>query len=492
MATADLIFVGSFKIVRNSVTYFYNDSIRLSFGWENPNKAAVIFACLLPLLFVGWVLAWTPRKPRWVSYPTAILAGVLILADALCLFRTYSRGGVVAALVGMLYLLLRTRRPFSRTVLIRSAGFRATTVLFLVLGVSFAWVGLGERSIEPITTGDASVSHRLILWQSAMQMAVENPKGFGAGKSGEAYMQWYQAIDATSGYRTMVSSYLTFLVEQGWLWFCIATFGAGLFWVWALPARQARSALFEVATGLRASILAFIVSGIFSTVMEEPVLWIIPGICAVILACWSISNRVLIPIPRLAGVIAALAVLCAGLYLGGIIESHQDPLSRQFTSGKDGRVVSVLTLKAGPTSPVVWTVTPDVRVLGPNYGKLLRQLVQETGVTLRISRAEDLHAPVDRLLLVGDGVKQTPVNASSAIVLLSPSAVPVDAASAWIAASPRAVVLNPAIDEDRRALCWRTYAFSAKPGNLTMKTLSAVGLRVDWAWEDVIATVKTL
>jgi hypothetical protein len=481
-----------FDAMKTTVDYFYNNSLRLDFGFENPNKAAVMFACLLPLLLVGWALAWNWRKPWWGRYSAAILAGALILTCALCLFRTYSRGGVLAAVVGLLYLLVCTPRLSSWSEWVHSARFKATVVLFVVVGVLFAWVGLGERSIEPITTGDASVGHRLILWQSAVQMAADNPTGFGTGKSGEAYMQWYQAIDATSAYRTMVSSYLTFLVEQGWFWFTIVAIVAGLFWVWALPATQPGLAAFEVAIGLRASILAFIVSGVFSTVMEEPVLWIIPGTCVAILVCWSILNRVPVPISGLAGAIAAVAVFCAGLYLGGIIESRQDPLSRQFTSGQDGRIVSVLTLKAGPTSPVVWTVTPDVRVLGPDYGKLLRQLVLETGVTLRISRAEDLHLPIERLLLVGDGVKQAPVSASSAIVLLAPSAVPANAASAWIAASPRAVVLNPAIDEDRRALSWRTYAFTARPANLTMRTLSAVGLRVDWAWEDVIATVKTL
>jgi hypothetical protein len=42
----------------NARDYFYNDALRWTFGFENPNMAAVIFICLLPLLFILWNLAW--------------------------------------------------------------------------------------------------------------------------------------------------------------------------------------------------------------------------------------------------------------------------------------------------------------------------------------------------------------------------------------------------------------------------------------------------
>ena len=81
--------------------------------------------------------------------------------------------------------------------------------------------GLGARSTEALGQ-DASVGNRMELWNSALQMAAENVHGFGSGQSGEQYMQWYQPLDRQEGYRTMVNSYLTFLVEQGW-------FGPGRF-----------------------------------------------------------------------------------------------------------------------------------------------------------------------------------------------------------------------------------------------------------------------
>jgi len=134
--------------MENSADYFYNSSLRWCFGFENPNKAAVIFACLLPLLFIGWNLAWDFKKSWWLKISAAIIAGTLILADALCLFKTYSRGGVVAAAVGVVYLLIRTDwQPSRWGHLLRSVRFNATAILIGLLVALFLWVGLRARGL---------------------------------------------------------------------------------------------------------------------------------------------------------------------------------------------------------------------------------------------------------------------------------------------------------------------------------------------------------
>ncbi len=48
----------------------------------------------------------------------------------------------------------------------------------------------------------------------------------------------------------------------------------------------------------------------------------------------------------------------------------------------------------------------------------------------------------------------------------------------------------PAIEEDRRARFWREYVAAFQPPNVTLMTLTGVGIRVDWAWQDVIAIAK--
>jgi hypothetical protein len=476
----------------NSTDYFYDSSLRWSFGFGNPNKAAVIFACLLPLLFIGWHLLWNLKNSWWLKISAIILAGTLILADALCLFKTYSRGGVVAAAVGMSYILIRTdwhRQPCRRVRLLCSLRFNATSIVVILLLALFLWVGLGGRLLEPVTTGDASVDHRLTLWRSALQMAVENPVGVGTGESGEAYMQWYQAINSTSEYRTMVNSYLTFLVEQGWLWFVVVLLATTLFWVWVLPGKPG-SVSSNIAAGLRASILVFLASGIFSTIMEEPVLWIIPGCCALILAGWSLYTRVSFSWSRAAFATSLSLLVLLALYLGGLVQSHSDPLSRKFANSSEGRTASELALKKGSPGQKSWIVVPDTKVLGPCYGKLLRQLVVETGVTLKLESAADLHGPVDRLLLAGNGVKTAPIASTLTTILLAPAVISDVDAQAWSTSSPHLILLIPSIDEDRRVRFWQNYLAVFKPTHVTLITLNGVGLRVDWAWEDVINLIK--
>jgi hypothetical protein len=478
--------------MQNSINYFYQGSARWTFGFENPNEVAVIFACLLPLLLVGWILVWDSILSLWQKICAMNSLGLIIFVDALCLFKTYSRGATLAAAVGVLYLLVSIgwrHQSFRSISNLRSPGFSASVVLAGFVFVLFIWVGLGSRSLEPVTIGDASVGHRIILWRSALQMAAENPFGFGTGKSGQSYMQWYQTIDPTSGYRTMVNSYLTFLVEQGWLWFAVVFLGTSLTWFWCVPGKPESVAAVLVA-GLRASILAFMISGIFSTIMEEPILWIIPACCGFILICWSLCTRVSFYWPEAALATALPLVLISFMYLYGLAQSEDDSLSRKFANGSDGRTVTELSLKQSSPERKTWVVVADAKVLGPYYGKLLRQLVVETGVKLELKSSADLRGPIDRLLLTGNAVKAPAIDSTLLTVLLSPSVISVADAQAWSTSSPRLILLIPSIDEDRRVRFWRDYMATSKPAHMTQTDLGGVGLRVDWAWEDVIQLIK--
>jgi hypothetical protein len=61
-STANII-----TLVKSSIDYFYEGVSRWSFGFENPNMAAVVFVCLLPLLFALWSLSWDSRITRWLK-----------------------------------------------------------------------------------------------------------------------------------------------------------------------------------------------------------------------------------------------------------------------------------------------------------------------------------------------------------------------------------------------------------------------------------------
>ncbi len=66
------------------IEYLFNGALRWSFGFDNPNKAAVLFACALPVVWIFWDWAW--QKRRLVA--RALAAVVALLTFAPCASRS--------------------------------------------------------------------------------------------------------------------------------------------------------------------------------------------------------------------------------------------------------------------------------------------------------------------------------------------------------------------------------------------------------------------
>ena len=303
--------------IETPVEYFYGETLRWSFGFENPNKAAVLFACAVPLLWCLWQASWRLEN-KWLKIPALLGSAAGLMAAWYCLIMTFSRGGLVAAVVALLYLtaqaVLRGRKQEAPWHKRGEVWF--SVLLAAALAAGTIWNGLGSRSTEALGK-DASVGNRMELWNSALQMAAENIHGFGTGKSGEQYMQWYQPLDRQEGYRTMVNSYLTFLVEQGWLWSGAVLLGFVIFCVWTRP----RSGE-PVTVALRASVLAFVVAGIFSTTMEDWRLWLIPATCSVILVTLAVGRRKRVEKFHLLATGGGVLAGCAALFAVGFLKSR--------------------------------------------------------------------------------------------------------------------------------------------------------------------------
>ncbi|NJR42905.1 MAG: hypothetical protein HC767_09845 [Akkermansiaceae bacterium] len=60
-------------MMETPVEYFYGETLRWSFGFENPNKAAVIFACAVPLLWCILQLSWRLRN-RWLRISASLVS----------------------------------------------------------------------------------------------------------------------------------------------------------------------------------------------------------------------------------------------------------------------------------------------------------------------------------------------------------------------------------------------------------------------------------
>jgi len=463
--------------------YFYREALRWNFGFENPNKAAVVFACLLPLGWMAWQLSW--RLKHWRITALAVSA-LFVLAASFCLFKTYSRGGAVAGGVALAYLMIH--RGIGRMPMLRVLS--SVGLLAAILGM-FVFLGVGARSLQ--VSEDASVGNRLVLWRSALQMAVENPRGFGGGNSGEAYMQWYQPLEMTAGYRTMVNSYLTFLVEQGWLVFSLALLAFLFLWFWTAPRSDSSGLGYrEFSAGLRAAVLAFAVSGIFSTVMEEPVLWMIPGGCGIALAFLAARNSRALSLPRIIWAAGSSAIVVAALYGSGLVWSSQDPLHRKFRHTASSEAMVELAPKENRSSADPWLIIPDSAVMGKIHGKLIRRLSLETGKALLVSATMPAYPQTTRAILAGRAIEEIPNFEGSALVLLNPATTESNLAGSVFSLKAQKLILLPDLDEDGRTAFWEKLAENAVGKDLRVARIEGVGIQVDWGWDKVIESIKDL
>jgi hypothetical protein len=235
---------------------FFHGVWRMDIGFGNPNKTATLFAMLM-------VAAWAFLNIRRWGYWGAL---GLFTFFGFCLVHTFSRGGMCAAFVGVGVMLFTYPKRWYRFQLI------GVGVALTIIAAASLQLGATRRYAQGLLQEDLSITHRLAIWKEVPRMMVDAPEGWGGGESGRAYMEWYQPLSRFEEYRTLVSSHLTWLVELGW------PFRLGYVFAWLLilrlcwpsPATPVRSIGLGIWT-------AFGISGLFSSVAESRLLWILPG-----------------------------------------------------------------------------------------------------------------------------------------------------------------------------------------------------------------------
>lgn len=317
--------------------FFFKGIWRMDWGLGNPNKTAALIACLM----IGfWAVAYIRKWGFWVA-----LAGFAGLG--ICIVHTFSRGGFVALFLGLLPVLLMAPRPWPWK---RIGGVVAA--VWVVVGFS-VYLQAHERLGQGVVQEDRSISNRLDLWKYAPTMMLDAPGGWGIGNSGKAFMEWYQPLDRTEPYRTMVNSHLTWLVEFGWLGRFL--YLAGWLAVFLICLPDARSRWLAIPFGVW---LTFLVSAIFSSVAEEPWVWVVPGLALLSAIGWRIKSGIW-PKPALwlaPPVSAALALLLVPVF------AQETEIQRTHSA-----------VLVGEDFPTVWVVA-DEKVLGTSYGRTLRAL----------------------------------------------------------------------------------------------------------------------
>ena len=267
------------------------------FGYKNPNKGGCLMAeiALVAIAFLLFVRRW------WMK----VIGGVSAAAAFFVLVLTQSRSAFVAFVLGAAILIaFRARTLFAWRRFFIAAGVVCVVAAVLV------FAGVGTRfTTGLVNTADDSDALRVKIVKSVPAMMVDAPHGWGFGNSGMAYANWYQAPDEFRVMRTLVNSHLTWLVELGWCG--RIAYLCGLFALMFILFGAAKRGANPLPLALFA---AFFAAGLFNSVMETPMLWLIP--CAsLVLLCNASVRRIKVLTWRSAGISAALGLVIAGIML---------------------------------------------------------------------------------------------------------------------------------------------------------------------------------
>lgn len=346
-------------------------------GYENPNKGGCLMA-EIALVAVA-VLFFARRK--WLK----ALGAAAAVASFAMLVQTQSRGAFVALVLGVLMLAApRVRSLFSWRRLLIAAGIVCIAAIVLVMS------GVGTRfSSGLVNASSPSDALRVKIMKAAPAMMVDAPHGWGFGRSGWSYANWYQAPDEFRVVRTLVNSHLTWLVEFGWCGRvvylgCLFALMFVLLYVAKCGGNPLPLALFA----------EFFTAGLFNSVMEAPTLWLLP--------CASLALLFLPPARQAITVRKTVAATAAGFILAGILVATLAYIGSKTRHvplrAKSGGVV------VNGRSAKTWVVDDNV-VLGRGFlGRELRMFYATFPNTPPIGvvwRIEDVPEDVENIVVAG-------------------------------------------------------------------------------------------
>lgn len=219
---------------------------RIFAGWINPNALAGVFVIGIPAT-IGLAALSNGR-------PHALLMIVLVLSGA-ALMLTQSRGGMVAATIGIVVacLLISIWAAPKRSLLPLIATVSGVLV---AIGLRTLGAGSAEGAVGRVAEGAAqehSAGFRRSLWQTAADLIQMSPSGHGAGS--------FQYVSALPGHNTTTvfahQSFLELGSEMG-----LAGLAAllGLLVLWIVEVLRAPKSLTKQQNLLRAGIVGAVLA----------------------------------------------------------------------------------------------------------------------------------------------------------------------------------------------------------------------------------------
>jgi len=365
--------------------YFFNGHPRWTLFWENPNHWAAFLSCLLPWVWLGQCLC----LKRNDQLPFKIVVFALYaseLAFWFLLIKTYSRGGLIAAVFGMAFFFILHGKKVAQTLLsvpflkaVKIGTDRSVCATFTgwkpvlrkiiirvaLIAVLCAAVGFVSRISPSYVAQDKSVLNRMDLWKGALAMMHDSPfHGWGTGQGGRAFANWYQPLDKTVRPMSFVNSYLDIGVEQGAHILCLVLIIGLLFIIFGFLLRKHS---WPVASA--ACLVAWMVGNVWSNMWNQWGLWILPALSMLALLVAIIKfgkHRLRVALFSVVGGLAIMFVLLqAGSFMSKALYWKAIPLKETEVALLSKRVASNTEAKACE----IWV---DNAIFGPVFGKLLR------------------------------------------------------------------------------------------------------------------------
>jgi hypothetical protein len=385
---------------------------RMDWDFGNPNKTATLITLIM---IAVWGLCYIWKRGFWMALG-------LFIGFGTCLILTQSRGGLIGAIVGELIVLAWIPRPYP---LSRSLAVAGSCVALIILALV---LNTETRITKGFSGEDLSIKNRLLIWEQVPAMVHDAPNGWGLGKSGDAYMQWYQPITRGEGYRTLVNSHLTWLAEFNW-WGRIAYVTSwGFIFILLWPCSKHR--WFSIPFALW---IAFGICASFSSVAEAPILWIIPltALIQVLMTRFQEKNW-----PR-PGAWVAVAVALT-VVMGGARLWKSNAASSSIFCPHAG------TVTICSASPKLWLISPDKAVLGEHYGHEIRRGFADETIfkQMGLGIASELkNVPQNQIVIFSGPVPATFAASNPArIILINPEPVTEDLIQA-LARFPKVTVI---------------------------------------------------
>ncbi len=384
-ATFEDIFADDSEMLREEIvasrSELWRESGRMRFLYQNPNKTAVLMVYALLLGIV--LLCCRPKSRVWIA---RTVGAVIVLLSGVGIVLTSSRGGMLAAACATAFVAVSKvfRRCRSRWMAFALLIFAAIVVCAVM---SFGPIG---RAIEGKIASDPGLQHRNEVLKAVPRMIADAPDGWGYGRSGAAYINWYQNIEVIYPRRTLVSSHATILAECGSACRIMYVF----VWIFAILLLLDYAACGKASFAL-GSVLVLFIAASFNPVLEEWTIWCLPAVLFAINLVRFAKERGVLRVATY----AAVALLASWFVITFLQSCGKKPAYEVGVKFADGRLV------VNGDTPKTWVVR-DQKVLGGEMflGRCVRSYYEENpdAPALAIVDSVDrLPKEVDRLALAG-------------------------------------------------------------------------------------------